>query len=347
MSARHRSFQGDRVRRRSRGFTLIELLVVIAIIAILIALLLPAVQQAREAARRTQCRNNLKQIGLAMHNYHDAHRVLPPAAIVRFNAKGGVDASAPGWFWSAMILPYMDLANLYEQFDFNLTPHTPPDPTVNPNVTLLALGQESFRCPTDEVEAARQPFNGGSNAPPTQATSSYVANWGEFGVFTGGLDRTLYTGPFHYNSSFRFRDIRDGTSSTVMVGETYYHPGARKGNGKIDYNGFLYGRNRQVAPGGTVIFSAVRHGQVKLNVPLCCNNTILRRGFRSRHEGGAHFLFCDGSVRFINDSINHTASALQDPPLTQFGGQLNYLPTPLGLYQRLMARNDGQPVSEF
>src|SRR5262245_48859233 len=106
--------------RPARGFTLIELLVVIAIIAILIALLLPAVQQAREAARRTSCKNNLKQLGIALHSYHDAHRTLPPGYLYRPNTGSTPPSNAAGFSWGAMSLPFLDQANLYQQFNWNV-----------------------------------------------------------------------------------------------------------------------------------------------------------------------------------------------------------------------------------
>ena len=126
------------LRRRS-GFTLIELLVVIAIISVLIALLLPAVQQAREAARRTQCLNHLKQIGLALHNYEDAHRLFPP---------GWVSSDTNGFSWMARILPQLDQGNLFQKIDFTQASHASP-----PNLSVLQTPLNFFRCPTDTAGA--------------------------------------------------------------------------------------------------------------------------------------------------------------------------------------------------
>jgi prepilin-type N-terminal cleavage/methylation domain-containing protein len=133
------------IRRRWPAFTLIELLVVIAIIAILVALLLPAVQQAREAARRTQCKNNLKQLGLALHNYHDQHLVLPPGYVSDYTSAG--TDTGPGWGWAAMMLPQMDQAPLYQTIDFSVGIESPKHATVRLIVPALML------CPSDDPAA--------------------------------------------------------------------------------------------------------------------------------------------------------------------------------------------------
>ncbi len=217
-------------RRRREGFTLIELLVVIAIIAILIALLLPAVQQAREAARRTQCRNNLKQIGLALHNYVDAHSALPPGSIMLLNATGST-FNGHGWTWQASILPYLDQGPLFNAIQGpdgmgnELGGSTSGKPLVAKATTLAVLW-----CPS-------QPdVRNGSQKSAGYQTSNYNGNMGT--RIGNGNDNCICTGVatvndmltnawgcangngiFYPNSSNRFRDVTDGLSNTIFVSE--------------------------------------------------------------------------------------------------------------------------------
>jgi len=270
------------------AFTLIELLVVIAIIAVLVGLLMPAVQHAREAARRTQCRNNLHQIGLAMHNYHDTHGVLPPGWCAE---QWGEDYG--GWGWGSQLLPYLEEAPFYRRIDFNC----PPSDPVNATVRIACL--EQFVCPSDrQAETAtfydegdgEDSYDGNPNCSPVMevAVSSYVAcagtkHLGECDPPGIGVD-----GCFGLNTSFRLGDIHDGTNGTILAGERTYdkltptwvgaidgvcHPGCRTVGAAI------YGTNK---PGGFLS----QHD-----------------AFSSRHTGGCHFLMADGSVRFIHDHI--------------------------------------------
>src|SRR5271166_430496 len=133
--------------KRSRGFTLIELLVVIAIIAVLIALLLPAVQSAREAARRMQCVNNLKQLGIALHNYHDALSIFPPGYIAASKFIDGETDTAPGWSWASMILPQLEQASLYSSINVYL----PIQAGANVTATQTIVG--AYLCPSDQLPA--------------------------------------------------------------------------------------------------------------------------------------------------------------------------------------------------
>lgn len=197
------------VRRRPRGFTLIELLVVIAIIAILIALLLPAVQQAREAARRTQCRNNMKQLGIAMHNYHDVHKTFPPSP-----GDGPIDPDAGnkenwnGWSGLAMLLPYVDQAPLFNQLDFNyIWPRNLSSAGVQ-NRTLTRSLIPGYSCPSDPGAAVKytndmSPVSYGFSAGP-------ASDWNVGALKPGMVTRTRGT---------RIRDILDGTSNTIMMSE--------------------------------------------------------------------------------------------------------------------------------
>jgi len=245
--------QTSQQQRRS-AFTLIELLVVIAIIAILISLLLPAVQQAREAARRTQCRNNLKQLGLALHNYYDVHSRLP-AGYYSYPTSNGVAPTwaqlhvdtwdgAPGWGWASMLLPYLDQGNVTNAINFNR-------PIWDPGHTdAIAAKLPVFLCPSstggDESftveEAGGSPRLIGGN-PIVVGRSHYVANhgqescWGECGsAVTGEVFTDIYTsttatitingdasrvadGPFFRNSATRFAEVTDGLTNTIFLGE--------------------------------------------------------------------------------------------------------------------------------
>jgi prepilin-type N-terminal cleavage/methylation domain-containing protein len=278
---------------KRRGFTLIELLVVIAIIAILIALLLPAVQQAREAARRTQCRNNLKQIGLALHNYHDVHNTLPSGWI---GAAGGVHdiAGNNNFGWSVFLLPYIDQAPLYNQFNFNVGIL---DPVHNEErVQILPF----FRCPSDTGTPIWQMVSAANTNTvlTTLSTSNYVGSFGTSeledcensianpngtGLISG---QCRGNGSLYHNSKVLLRDFADGTSNTFICGERVSTAG--------------YSTWVGVVPGGQEAMARVL-GVADHNpnhVPLHLDD------FSSQHVGGALFVMGDGAVRFISGNID-------------------------------------------
>jgi prepilin-type N-terminal cleavage/methylation domain-containing protein/prepilin-type processing-associated H-X9-DG protein len=266
--------------RHHRGFTLIELLVVIAIIAALVALLLPAVQAAREAARRAQCVNNLKQIGIAFHNYHDAHGTLPPG----YTHQAGYTAG--GFGWGAMILLQLEQPAMFNTINFDLPPWSVP------NSTSCVQRLATYQCPTDYTVATgfleREGFR--------YARSSYVANFGPKDLDLLPEDRS---GMFSRNGGTRFADVTDGLSQTLaasertnavfvaVVGsdnhfdlETVW-PGAIKENPADDH-------------GHTTLFQAA----YTISSPLFDDRNVM-----SFHSGGTNYLFGDGSVKFIKTTI--------------------------------------------
>lgn len=284
-------------RRKARiGFTLIELLVVIAIIAILIALLLPAVQQAREAARRTQCKNNMKQLGLAMHNYHDVYKVFPIGASGGAN---GLGTGLWGWPWSMRLLPYIEQSALFNQLNVGngaLAANTANLANANSfstanagtNEQLLTKQIPVFLCPT---------ANG-------QAINKYQKN---LGTLMYGLNNTFTDSGAPYKP-FTIGDITDGTSNTIMFGEKSLLEGAKP----------AIGANWAVAiPCASRVHIVA--AQCKMNVPFdgthdATNNCyventapitlVTRANVISGHAGGANITMADGSVRFISENVD-------------------------------------------
>ena len=293
-------------QRPLHGFTLVELLVVIAIIGILVTLLLPAVQSAREAARRTQCTNNLKQIGLAMYGYHDSYGRLPYAA-----GHAGGSPRSNGHVWSTAILPYIEEQNLYGLIDANKHMKA-QDPQLWTTVVPI------FICPTDErasnpifeerFEPHNPPIGQGMWYPvsmgPTEtgrcpfcplpksrfnSPDSYCCQSWNFGQFPNRDDMGPSVGMFgqHPCCGYSFRHITDGLSKTIMNGETIPLHCA--------YNS-IWSPNFTIYPTHIPI-NGYMNDDAKLSTPAC--------GFKSFHPGGAQFLMGDGTVRFLSESINY------------------------------------------
>jgi prepilin-type N-terminal cleavage/methylation domain-containing protein len=285
-----RSFQ-----RTRRGFTLIELLVVIAIIAVLIALLLPAVQQAREAARRTQCKNNLKQIGLALHNYHDVHRMFPSGWIaVDDTGAPSAHEGTSGVGWAAMILPYIEQANVYSQFNASL-PLTDPA-----NASFLRNQIPGYKCPSDsQPEYFTIAEEGGGADLAELPIANYIGCFGteeldgcenapgDLPVMADGTCQG--DGIFYHNSSVRISSITDGTTNTYMVGE-------RKTVARLDWYTTWPG---MIAEGEEAFQRVCGSADHTPNHPSTHFDD-----FSSHHTGGAQFCLGDGSVRFISENID-------------------------------------------
>ncbi len=308
------------------GFTLIELLVVMAIIGVLVALLAPAVQAAREAARRSQCVNHLKQMGLALHNYHDSHACLPPGIIASASGPGTSAADfTPGWSFFAMMLPHLEENNLYQSVNFDLAiAHTA-------NSTARRTHVGTFLCPTDTGPRIIQLTDSGN--PPAEVNPPLPITDASVCSYVGGLGDTAYedpafTGVFHRNSRIRLGDITDGTSNTIGIGErmsrfsenswvgpvsgqeTVYSPTA------LDYNPAL--PSFRFRP---TISAVLAHIRVTSRTPTDRANSP--GSFFSFHPGGAHFLLMDGSCRMI-------------------GGEMS-----ITIYRALGTRNGGEVVDEF
>jgi prepilin-type N-terminal cleavage/methylation domain-containing protein/prepilin-type processing-associated H-X9-DG protein len=259
------------MRSRHRGFTLIELLVVIAVIGTLVALLLPAVQQAREAMRRTECKNRLKQLGLALHNYHDSHQVLPSGSIVI----GPSFRTFPGWGWATMVLPMVDQGPLYSRLNFDL------GNAVGANRDLISQSVPLMRCTSDPApETLTVEMPGYSDV--TFATGNYVG-------CEGMLSKL---------SDVRFGDVTDGLSQTLMLGERLFHPSI---DATLPYSSGWCGI---LSEADTYVFNSSPH--VPVSFLTAINHVTASPGnFSSQHSGGANFTLGDGSVRFISQHTDN------------------------------------------
>ena len=314
------------LHRSRRGFTLIELLVVIAIIAILIALLLPAVQQARESARRTQCRNNMKQLGLAFWNYHDNHLTYP--VNFAWRSAPGLGAGGPaiantGHSWLTMSLPYIDQSPLYNQMNHNDTIGAPPLTlsTTNPNFVAAQMVIPAFLCPSDTGAPLGKLGNPGNNRSDWQPTNilwgvtNYKAcagsNWasgipawnpvsspkGRNAGSTDGLNRgngILCSNQQNQNPPTRVRDVSDGTSQTFAIGEAL--PVTTNWN-------WWYNPNAVTATCAIPLNQILRPLPTTGNVPTPAdwpNNYAMA----SKHVGGGHFAMADGSAKFVSENID-------------------------------------------
>jgi prepilin-type N-terminal cleavage/methylation domain-containing protein/prepilin-type processing-associated H-X9-DG protein len=316
-----------RTSTRYRGFTLVELLVVIAIIAVLIALLLPAVQSAREAARRAQCVNNLKQLGIAMHNYNNTIGTFP------IGVMGILSVDYPNGYpfgtnannrrsWSFMILPYLEQGPLFQSINFSL-PWNQPNGRANTTVQKVKI--PGFYCPSD-------PNTG--TLMDGRFKANYMVSWGNsdwgqdlknnsWNPFTGGypapLDRVSFGGaPFTVDRSFGIQTITDGTSNTLLMSELKItlQNGDQNGSANQDHRGDLYNDDYNCdqfmtyTPPNTSLPDWMGNGNCQslfAGNPPCIRPATAQWAYnaaRSYHAGGVNGLLADGSVKFFKDSIN-------------------------------------------
>ncbi|MDA1053013.1 MAG: DUF1559 domain-containing protein [Planctomycetota bacterium] len=387
-----------RFSRRRTGFTLVELLVVIAIIGILVALLLPAVQAAREAARRMQCSNKLKQIGIALHTYHDTYKWLPPAWVTSFPPNVTVNPANPmlaannwpQWSWGALILPFMEQRPLYNQ----LTVGSPLQLEqsrflgVTNNTNILKTTMNDFLCPSSLAPSRFQVNDhfarrigvvgtggGGTLVPNLPAfytsTSNYVAASSTYATdANGGLP--VEQGVFVENQGNNFSAIQDGTSSVIAVGERVWQIKTRpnpltggigsfnisiifpigagnafgipRRNGSSgDANPSITGASDTGFPfGADTRTSVIGIGRARINLTDHVNRGWAPRGFSSQHPGGAQFLFCDGSVHILSETINADHNAGQITPTLTLAVRETEVDT---VWERLIARADGGDVN--
>jgi prepilin-type N-terminal cleavage/methylation domain-containing protein/prepilin-type processing-associated H-X9-DG protein len=280
----------DTARARCSGFTLIELLVVIAIISILIGVLLPAVQMMRQSAARAQCVNNLYDIGVALHNYHDSFGAFPAGYSTSMPYFNGATDTTPGWGWAASILPYLDQHSLFNQLAFG----QPIE-----NSTAIQTFVNVYLCPSDLIPTSAIAIpDAFGNVLALAAPSSYAAACG--GDESDTADPSGL-GVFYRNSRTRLIDISDGTSNTILVGDRAFANAQGIWAGAI--NGGVCGRGVNNPPSenaGQNDFPApclvLSHSH--LNNPDGDSDSSVDN-FSSLHNGGSNFLFADGSVHFI------------------------------------------------
>ena len=320
--------------RRRPGFTLIELLVVIAIIAVLIALLLPAVQAAREAARRIRCVNNLKQIGLAMHNYAGSIGTFPMSYAAKSRFVDGATDTAPGWGWATMILGQVEQSALFNATNFAL----PVEATQNTTVAQTRL--DAYLCPSDPVPPGPFIITNASNQPLAQVgPTSYAACVGNDAAdSTTGLNNDgIGNGVMFRNSGIRIAEITDGTSQTILIGERAWSINSGAWPGVVTNGVIRRGPANPCPTTGASYYLAATLVQAHCNVL----NTIQDPDgglddFSSRHPGGSNTLFADGSVRFLKSVLGNNGSRAD--------GSTIYSPASL-ILQALGTRSGGEVVS--
>lgn len=309
------------LRSRRRGFTLIELLVVIAIIAILIALLLPAVQQAREAARRTQCKNKLKQWGLAIHNYHDVFNKLPIGAM-GLNNSAATPSNNLGMH--VRLLPYIDQAPLYNQFNLNVFY------TTAPNAALMTQSFELLHCPSSREDDRKESSNvnaanwtlhyAGVAGPKGPRPAPLTGNYPHVGNTTTDHGGVAQGGMFFRNSNLGFKDVTDGLSNTLAMGELSGETNPASGCGSV-YRPWTQGASNG---GAGVANYSCRNVARQISRYQCWQSGVATRlfsdaQFSSQHVGGTHFLMGDGAVRFVSENIDFT---LYQGLATRDGGEV-------------------------
>lgn len=342
---------GETSCRGRAAFTLVELLAVVAIIGVLVGLLLPAVQAAREAARQSQCSNNFKQVGIALHNHHDARGYFPPVTVTDSGT-----FTASGWGWGSLILPYIEQADLYARINPQTVWGQPGADviytTFHNDTTRRPLIQTSiptYLCPSDPAGRINDLLiNNGSNvltATTGWGRSNYVISIHNGSFCCEGMPSFKGNGISFCNSRVKFKDVTDGTASTLAGGERVhrvpdggkpdpadsgspglapYHPRSSVWAGAMEGG---YTRPDQVPIGSTTQKRAPRGVSWLAASPFYGLNDFsvadAVKGYSSNHPGGASFVFSDGSVRFLDQTIDATT------------------------FQRLASRNDGRVIGSY
>ena len=322
---------------RRSGFTLVELLVVIAIIGVLVALLLPAVQMAREAARRMSCSNNLKQLALGIHLYEGKFGVLPPHSL---DDPYNVRNDRNKWGWAPRIFPDIEQEPLQTVIFLK---QLPMEEAVAIPAVMAAMQKpiDTFRCPSDvgpPVNPLRDrfPWSAGNNNGAT-ATSNYI---GCRGVMDWLNMRRQDEGCFEYGTIVGFKDIRDGLSNTFLLGERAYEIRTNQGILYTSGAGLIFGNRRlNSSQQRNDVYGCAR---ARLNLDFHDNRGWSRRGFSSFHPSGAMFAFADNSVRFVAETIDFDGGENQviDTNPQERDVVLD------SVYEKLAARRDGQPVEQ-
>lgn len=343
--------------KRKQGFTLIELLVVIAIIAILVALLLPAVQQAREAARRAQCKSNLKQIGVALHNYHSSYEMLPPFFVnddsLGTNYKQIAQSAPKKANWLVLLLPYLEQTALYNSWNFNLSADANPGRSTEIQV---------LKCPTDSNNGTKSSFGSGDWARGNYGMNT--AGWA-LSISSPYWDEAAVTrdgGVGGVNHSVRFRDITDGLSNTVAVNEirsgfnavdlrgSWAMPGiGASGTGAMTHEAASPNACYQASTDDVETCDAAGLFYTVADPPgitfdkkcMACyqpaQSWTVQATSRSMHRGGVNTLLADGSVRFISENIESLHLQFHDISTI----------TEKGLWQKIHTRGGGEVIGEF
>ncbi|MEO8498543.1 MAG: DUF1559 domain-containing protein [Planctomycetota bacterium] len=349
--------------KQRQGFTLVELLVVIAIIGILVALLLPAVQAAREAARRMSCSNNLKQLALSLHNYHDTYKKFPPGFLYKRtnNLALGAPIDTPFWSWGAVSQAFIEGNSQTDTMRIGslslLNTAALPGAAV-----ILTTAVKVHRCPSDIAKDTNASRSEGALGATT--TGNYIGGNSAFDLEVFPLGARAHKGLFGADESYGFSDMLDGSSNVIALGERRFQVKLAAGTLYEVGSGLVWGVRDSTGTSSALplpVCLALNTGVTgaaadnlsdllgcaygginqsgKVGTPSNANPAVIRRGFSSQHPGGAQFALGDGSVRFIGETVDNTPT-LWDPALTP-------PPVPNSTFERLLAVGDGDPVGDY